>query len=87
MGTIMARRQHKDGSMSSAPMKAEKSSLEDGSVDPRHAAAEDVISAMNEKSPQRLMEAWLLFMIYIEHILNKLNHQSQTYQHNLKSES
>jgi hypothetical protein len=39
------------------PMKKEVSLTEDGELDGRHAAAEDLIAAHNEKSPQKLAEA------------------------------
>lgn len=54
--TIMAKR-HPDGSRSAAPMKEERSMSEEGEMDPRHAAAQDVMMAMHEKSPERLMQA------------------------------
>jgi hypothetical protein len=54
--TIMSRRS-KDGSTVSSPMAEEVSKDEDGNVDGRHAAAQDIIMAMHEKSPQKLMEA------------------------------
>ena len=55
--SIMSKRNPQDGSVSSAPMREEVSKSEDGEVDGRHAAAQDILAAMNEKSPQKLMEA------------------------------
>lgn len=55
--TIMAKRNPGDGSVTAAPMKTELTKNEDGSLDGRHAAAQDAIAAFNEKSPQKLMEA------------------------------
>ena len=57
MATIMARRQHKDGSTSEAPMQPQRSTDMDGSADPRHAAAQDMLAAFHENDPQKLMEA------------------------------
>jgi len=68
VATIMSRRQHKDGSMTSAPMKPEASSALDGTPDGRHAAAQDILAAMDEKSPQKLMEALANF-----HDLHKMH--------------
>lgn len=59
--TIMSKRNPKDGATSSAPMASEISKSEHGEVDGRHAAAQDIISAMHEKSPQKLMEAMAAF--------------------------
>jgi hypothetical protein len=57
MMTIMAKRHPKDGTQTQAPMASEASKTEDGEVDGRHAAAQDIIAALHEKSPQKLMEA------------------------------
>jgi hypothetical protein len=61
MQTIMSKRHPKDGSVSSAPMATEAAQDEDGMPDGRHAAAQDILSAMHEKSPQKLMEAMANF--------------------------
>jgi hypothetical protein len=57
MATIMARRQHKDGSTTEAPMQPQRSTEMDGTNDPRHAAAQDMLAAFHENNPQKLMEA------------------------------
>lgn len=59
--TIIAKRHPKDGTMSAAPMKTEVTKEDDGQLDGRHAAAEDMIAAFHEKSPQKLMEAMANF--------------------------
>ena len=61
VGTIMASRKHSDGSTTTAAMKPQRSTAEDGEVDGRHAAAQDVIAAMDQKDPQKLMEAMANF--------------------------
>lgn len=62
MTTIMARRAPKTGGTASAPMKAEVSLEEPGVSDGRHEAAQDMLHAFHEKSPQRLMEAMANFI-------------------------
>jgi len=62
MATIMSRRQHADGSMSEAPMKPEKASMEDGKMDGRHAAMEDFMRAHAEGSASKMVEAMVNFM-------------------------
>ncbi len=59
--TIMSKRNPKTGETSSAPMAEQVSKSEDGETDGRHAAAQDVISAMSNKDPQKLMEAMANF--------------------------
>lgn len=60
--TVMARRSPSGEPVTApAPMKEEVSKSEDGEIDGRHAAAQDMISAMHEKSPQKLMEAMANF--------------------------
>jgi hypothetical protein len=44
-------------SMSPTAMKPEEVKTEAGEVDPRHLAAQDVIAALHEQSPLKLMEA------------------------------
>jgi len=51
----------KDGSVSASPMKSEITKEEDGSLDGRHSAAEDIMSAIHEKSAHKLMEAMANF--------------------------
>jgi hypothetical protein len=59
--TIMrSRKDSKDPGMA-APMKTESVSNEDGEPDGRHAAAQDMMAAMNEKSPEKLMAAMMNF--------------------------
>lgn len=61
--TVMAKRGAKGGPVISgpAPMKEEMSMTEPGEPDGRHAAAQDMISAMHEKSPEKLMHAMANF--------------------------
>ncbi len=61
--TIMSRRGPKGGEVTAgpAPMQSEASMTEPGEVDGRHAAAQDVIAAMHEKSPEKLMQAMANF--------------------------
>lgn len=61
--TMMGKRAEKGGEhvSSPVPMKEESSQLEPGVDDGRHAAAQDMIAAMSEKSPQKLMEAMANF--------------------------
>ncbi len=63
MESIMGRK-NIDGSEASAPapMKPEISKNEDGEIDGRHVAAQDMISAFHEKSPERLKEAMANFI-------------------------
>ena len=61
VGTIMARRQHKDGSTAEAPMKPEKATMEDGQPDGRLAAMQDFMAAHAEGSAQKMMEAMANF--------------------------
>lgn len=60
---MMAKRTPK-GERLSGPvaMKTEKAVTEEGDVDGRHVAAEDLVSALSEKSPQRVNEALKNFM-------------------------
>jgi len=57
MATIVSKRNSKDGSMSSAPMKTEIAKDDDGSLDGRHSAAEDILMAIHEKSADKLNQA------------------------------
>lgn len=60
---MMSKRGPKGGEKLSgpAPMKPESVSSEDGMPDGRHSAAQDMISAMHEKSPEKLMNAMANF--------------------------
>lgn len=60
--TIMERRRDKDGSTSEAPMVPSEVKSEEGESDPRHEAAKDILSALHEKHPAKLMEAMGAFM-------------------------
>lgn len=62
MATIMSRRQHKDGSMTTAPMVPSAAQTENGMADERHSAAQDIMAAMEEKHPGKLMDAMMKFM-------------------------
>jgi len=57
MTTIMSKRTPKGDKVSEAPMKSEVVKHEDGQVDGRHVAAQDIIAALHEKSPEKLMHA------------------------------
>lgn len=55
---IVRKRHPKTGEHSEAPMASERpTKMENGEIDGRHAAAQDVMSAMHEKSSQKLAEA------------------------------
>lgn len=58
---MMAKRDSKDGSLSTAPMKPEIVKKEDGSLDGRHSAAEDMMLAIKEGSAHKLMQAMANF--------------------------
>lgn len=66
--TIMGRRREKDGSVKEAPMQASEVKSEEGEPDPRHEAAKDILSALHEKHPAKLMEALAAF-----HDLHKMH--------------
>ena len=59
--TIMGRRRNPDGSTAEAPMVPSEIKSEEGESDPRHEAAKDILSALNEKHPGKLMEAMINF--------------------------
>lgn len=62
MATIMSGRKSASGEdLGSAPMKPEIVKLEDGSMDGRHAASQDMMAAIHEKSPEKLMRAMANF--------------------------
>lgn len=48
--------------MDQVPMASEVTKTEDGEIDGRHIAAQDMLGAMHEKSPQKLMEALANFI-------------------------
>ena len=62
--TIMSKRGPKGGEklMDNVPMKPEVVKDEAGEVDGRHVAAQDMIGAFHEKSPEKLMHALMNFM-------------------------
>jgi hypothetical protein len=61
--TVMKRRSPQGEDLAGpAPMQSEKVMSEDGEIDGRHVAAEDMMAAMGEKSPARLMEAMKNFI-------------------------
>jgi hypothetical protein len=71
--SIMAKRHPKSGEQSSAPMAAELPTKDEaGEIDGRHAAAQDVLSAMHEKSPQKMAEALANF-----HDLHKMHSEKK----------
>ncbi len=55
--TILSKRTPKGDKQSESPMKTEVVKQSDGQVDGRHVAAQDIIAAMHEKSPEKLMHA------------------------------
>lgn len=57
MMTIMSRRKPGGEPVAAGPMKEEKVMSEQGEPDGRHMAAQDVLAAMHEKSPEKLMHA------------------------------
>jgi hypothetical protein len=57
ISTIISKRTPKGDKVSEAPMKNEVVKHEDGQVDGRHVAAQDIIAALHEKSPEKLMHA------------------------------
>lgn len=59
--TIMRKRSESGGKAMAAPMKTEEVKSEDGEPDGRHAAAQDMMAAMHEKSPEKLMAAMMNF--------------------------
>lgn len=61
ISTVMQSRREKDGSVSGAPMVPSVMKDEGGEIDPRHEAAKDILSAVNEKHPGKLMEALAAF--------------------------
>ena len=62
MTVIMSKRSPKGEPLSKAPMKPEISKTEDGEIDHRHAAAQDIIAAHHEASPEKLMGALANFI-------------------------
>lgn len=59
--TIMGRRRNPDGSTAEAPMVPSEVSNEENESDPRLEASKDIMSALNEKHPGKLMEAMANF--------------------------
>jgi hypothetical protein len=57
MSIIKSKRTPKGDKVSEAPMKNEETKHEDGQVDGRHVAAQDILAAMHEKSPEKLAAA------------------------------
>lgn len=63
IATLMAKRSAKgDRLLGPAPMKTEVVKTEDGEIDGRHIASQDVMAAMHEKSPEKLMSAMCHFI-------------------------
>lgn len=54
---ISSRKTARGESLGSAPMQPEIVKTEDGEIDGRHVAAQDIMSALHEKSPEKLMRA------------------------------
>ena len=54
---ILSKRKPNGDRISAAPMKSEVMKTEDGEMDGRHLAAQDMIAAFHEKSPMKLHEA------------------------------
>lgn len=62
VATIMKMRKSAKGeSLGSAPMKSEVVKDEAGEIDGRHVAAQDMMMALHEKSPEKLMKAMANF--------------------------
>ena len=77
--TIMAKRNGMgEPTMSPTPMKPEVVKNEDGTMDGRHAAAQDMMGAMHEKSPERLMQAMANFIDLHMHEGNKPEPKTDT---------
>lgn len=64
MQTMLQKRRSGGGPIeaSATEMKPEVVKDEDGEMDGRHMAAQDMMSAMNEKSPEKLMQSLANFM-------------------------
>ncbi len=62
IATVIVGKRNSKGKRTETPMANEESKTEDGEIDPMHLAAEDIISAHHEKSPQQLMEALANFI-------------------------
>jgi len=61
--SILSRRNEKgEQIMGPVEVKPEMSHTEGGEIDGRHVAAQDLIAAFDERSPQKLMEALANFM-------------------------
>lgn len=61
--TILSKRNSKgDVTMHPTAVKPEIHKSEGGEIDGRHAAAQDILGAHNEKSPERLMQALANFI-------------------------
>ena len=74
ISTMMAKRSPKGEPLSGpTPMKPEMAHEEDGSVDGRHAAAEDIIAAHHEGSALKMTEALANF-IDLHHTRNEVLH-------------
>lgn len=72
VATIIASKRPEGGGpkvMSNTPMKPEKVVDDTGQVDGRHVAAQEMLGAMHEKSPMKLMDALSNF-IDIHHSKN-----------------
>lgn len=59
--TIISKRSPKGDSLGAMPQQVESSRDEHAVPDPRHAAAQDMIMAMHEKSAEKLKEAMANF--------------------------
>lgn len=72
IATIMVSKRNKQGeqTMAPTPMKAESVKSEEGEVDPKHIAAQDVMAAFHSKSAQKLSEAMSNFL--------EIHHSSQS---------
>jgi len=57
MTVIMSKRSPKGEPLGSAPMKPEIVKTENGELDHRHSAAQDIMAAHHEASPEKLMQA------------------------------
>ncbi len=79
--TMMAKRKPGGGERTTAPMsmKPEHSMSSDNEPDGRHAASEDMIAAMHERSPQKMTAALAHFMDMHNAMDNKPEPDSDLY--------
>ena len=62
IASVIVGKRNSAGKRTETPMKNEESKTEEGDIDPMHLAAEDIIAAHHDKSPQALMQALANFI-------------------------